>query len=236
MFKNLKQITKSIISNFPSIFVRIEHRKQKYKINERSVEYAFALKCFSEIYPKTLLDVGTGTTAFPSVLRTCGAVVDAIDNIKDYWPSGMTNRHYYVQNADILETILSRKKYDMVTCISVLEHIMDYDKAMRNMVSLLNDRGHLCITFPYTEERYYHNCYDEVGSSYGQDNPYITQSFSRVNIDNWRNQLGLKINKQQYWQMWTGKVWTVGDRVTPPKRVSVNENHQVSTILFQKVM
>ena len=224
-----------ILGNLPSISTRIEYRKQKYKINERSLEYAFALTCFSEIYPKTLLDVGTGTTAFPSVVRTCGAVVDAIDNIRDYWPSGMINRHYYIQNQDILKPIYPKKKYDMITCISVLEHIVDYDKAVQNMVSLLTERGHLCITFPYTEKRYYHNCYDEIGSSYGQDNPYITQSFSRENIHNWCNQLGLKINKQKYWQMWSGKVWTVGDRVTPPKEVSVNENHQISAILFQKI-
>lgn len=235
MIGNLKRVAKSILSNFPLVSTRIEHRNQSYKINERSVEYAFALKCFSEIYPKKVLDVGTGTTAFPSVLRTCGALVDAIDNIKDYWPSGMINRHYYVKNENILEPAPTNKTYDMITCISVLEHIQEHEVAVQNMSARLKDGGYLCMSFPYTEDCYYQNCYSEIGSTYGQNNPYITQSFSRENVEHWCQQSGLKIIHQHYWKMWTGHVWTVGERITPPQMVEASEKHQICTILLQKI-
>ena len=36
-----------------------------------------------------------------ALLASCGYVVTAIDNIRDYWPNGMVNRHWHVQNDDI---------------------------------------------------------------------------------------------------------------------------------------
>jgi 2-polyprenyl-3-methyl-5-hydroxy-6-metoxy-1,4-benzoquinol methylase len=109
------------------------------------------LKKLTEIYPHNVLDVGTGITSLPQLIRNCGYHVTAIDNIRDYWPTGMVNRHYYVINDDITNTQLV-KKFDLVTCVSVLEHIDKCDDAIRNMFSLLNPEGHLILTFPYTEK------------------------------------------------------------------------------------
>src|SRR5438045_33492 len=64
--------------------------------NERGIEYSFVFRQIARLCPKSILDVGTGTTALPPLFRICGAVVTASDNVKDYWPKGMFNPHWHV--------------------------------------------------------------------------------------------------------------------------------------------
>src|SRR4051794_27580546 len=83
---------------------RAEFQRQKFSAhNERSIEYRFALSALAEARPKTVLDIGTGDTAWPHLVRNCGFVVTAIDNVRDYWPKGMVNRHWTVLDENILE-------------------------------------------------------------------------------------------------------------------------------------
>jgi hypothetical protein len=53
------------------------------------------------------------------------------------------------------------------------------------MFSLLKPKGHLILTCPYTEKSYVRNVYELPGSSYGQGEPYITQSYSRNELNRW---------------------------------------------------
>jgi len=122
----------------------------------------------------------------------------------------------------------------MITCISVLEHIEDSDRAVRNMFSLLNDGGHLLLTCPYSEDDYVANVYTLPGSSYGQNAPYITQSYSRRELTRWVEENGASIVEQEFWQFWQGKHWTVGDQIIPPERVESTAKHQLSCIHLQK--
>lgn len=213
---------------------KYEFQHQKFKrFNERPVELAFVFRKITEIYPKNILDVGTGTSALPHLMRNCGSLVTATDNIRDYWPSGASNRHYYVLNDDICNTHLGNM-FDLITCISVLEHIEDSDVAVRNMFSLLKPGGHLLLTFPYTERGYVRNVYELPGSTYGQGEPYITQSYSRMELDKWLKENSGMIMEQEYWQFWKGNHWTVGNRVIPPKNVTVDEKHQLTCIHIRK--
>ena len=80
---------KSIINKIGLFYVKQlckrEFNKQKFtNLNERSVELAFLFRKISEYWPKNILDIGTGTTALPFVLRNGGHLVTATDNIKDY--------------------------------------------------------------------------------------------------------------------------------------------------------
>jgi len=117
-------------------------------------------------------------------MSNCGFSVTAIDNVLDYWPSGMLNRHYHVIDDDITKTKID-KKFDFITCISCLEHIEKSDDAIKNMFSLLSSDGHMIITCPYSESFYIRNVYDLPGSSYGQSFGFITQSFSRRELNRW---------------------------------------------------
>src|ERR1700730_11622696 len=105
---------------------RREWEQQKlFRINERPVEVSFAVPEMNNFPIISVLDVGSGTSCFPSTLAYCGYLVTAIDNIGDYWPRGMYNRHFYVLDEDIRHPRMDRK-FDAVTCISVLEHISQF--------------------------------------------------------------------------------------------------------------
>jgi 2-polyprenyl-3-methyl-5-hydroxy-6-metoxy-1,4-benzoquinol methylase len=209
-------------------------RPSHFPLNERPVELGFVFRKLGELYPRTVLDVGTGTTALPHVMRTCGCVVTATDNVRDYWPSGMQNRHWHIIDDDISKTQLS-DTFDLITCISVLEHIQEPDIAVKNLFRLLKPDGHLILTFPYSDKSYVRNVYELPGSSYGKGAPYITQSYSRRELDRWLHENHGKIVDQEYWQFWDGDHWTVGRQVIPPRSVTAADKHQLTCILMRKV-
>ncbi len=221
---------KALMNLYPKWLLRREYGKQKFKrFNERPIEFAFLFRKLTELYPKTVIDVGTGTSALPTLIRKCGFVVTAVDNVRDYWPRGMFNKHYHVVDDDITKSRIT-ERYDMVVCISVLEHIEDSDAAVSHMFKLLNPGGHLLMSFPYTERSYVRNVYELPGSSYGKGRPYITQSYSRENVDRWLAESNGMIQEQEFWQCWEGEHWTVGKQVIPPRRVSASDTHQLTCL------
>jgi len=234
VFNNIKKAIRFFLLLYPKYVTHKEYIVQDSSaLNERPVEFGFVFKCLTRIYPKKVLDIGTGMTALPHLIRNCGFEVTATDNIKDYWPSGMFNRHYHVINDDITNTSLNQK-YNLITCVSVLEHIEKFEEAVRNMFKLLDSKGFLILTFPYTEADYVHNVYDLEGSTCGQNATYITQSFSRKNIDKWLSDNNGTLLSQEYWRIWEGDFWTVGNKIIPPVKVDRNELHQLSCLLIQK--
>ena len=221
----------------PQLICKLEFSRQSFEgFNERPVEFGFVFRCIQSLYPKKVLDVGTGTTALPSLIRNCGCLVTAIDNIKDYWSSGMSNRHYYVLNDDITaQNTRVEGKFDLITCVSVLEHIEKHDDAISNMFNLLNPDGHLILTFPYSESQFVKNVYDLVGSNaYGRNVPYTCQSFSRNELSRWIKNKG-EIVEQEYWQFWDGDYWSIGNKLIPPFRTESSKRHQLSCVLIRKI-
>ena len=226
---------KILLDRYAKWICRREFESQAFtRFNERPVELGFVFRKLGEIYPRTVLDVGTGTTALPHLMRNCGCLVTAIDNVRDYWPFGMVNRHYHVIDDDITATRLAAT-FDLITCISVLEHIPNADVAFRNMFSLLKPTGHLILTCPYSEGRYVRNVYELPGSSYGKGLAYITQSYSRNELERWLRENSGTICEQEYWQFWEGDCWTVGDQIIPPKKVTVSDRHQITCIHIRKL-
>ena len=234
MLQLTKRSVKGLLNHYVQRTCKQEYESQAFsRFNERPVEWSFVFRKLGEIYPRTILDVGTGTTALPHLMRNTGALVTATDNVRDYWPASMLNRHYYVIDDDITNTHLAGS-YDLITCISVLEHVKDSDAAVRNVFSLLKPGGHLLLTFPYNEHCYVRNVYELPGSSYGQGAPYITQSYSREEVERWRVENDGTILEQEYWQFWEGDFWTVGRQVIPPRRTSGDDKHQLTCIHLQK--
>ncbi len=234
MLRTIELQIKNILDLYPRWICKREFEKQAFvRFNERPVEFGFVFRKLAEVYPHKVLDVGTGTTALPHMMRNCGFLVTATDNTRDYWPSGMVNRHYHIVNDDITDTRLD-DKFDLITCVSVLEHIERSDAAIRNMFALLNSNGYLIMTFPYNEKHYMRNVYELPGSSYGQGAPYITQAYSRTELNKWLQDNQGVIVEQEYWQFWAGDYWTVGSQVIPPKKVSADDKHQLSCILVQR--
>lgn len=213
---------------------RHEFLAQKFlAINERPVEYRFVFEQLTQAFPRTVLDVGTGVTALPQLMRTCGFEVSAIDNIKDYWPDGMLNRHYHVQDDDILSPKIPGP-FDFITCISTLEHIRDHARAVKNMLALLRPGGRLILTFPYNEKAYVENVYALPGSIGTDKYPFVTQAFSRRQIEQWTAGGAAKVVAQEYWRYFDGLYWTIGQRVIPPLRVGAADLHQISCVAMAK--
>lgn len=229
---------KYLIQSFGMAYVRIinarEYKKQTYTgINERSIELAFLFRHLVEYWPKTILDVGTGKTSLPHLMRNCGFLVTATDNIKDYWPAGMMNRHYHVIDDDITQTKIN-EKFDVITCVSVLEHIQDHRSAMKSMYRLLNPGGRLILTCPYNEKHYVHNVYKLPESSVTEEYPFITQAFSRKEVDSWLSDSPFELIDQEYWHFFEGDYWTCGSRITPPVHVKRADPHELSCLAFVK--
>lgn len=214
---------------------RKEYESQSFrKINERPIEYRFVFQSLLRTCPTTLLDVGTGTTALPNVIKTCGFVVTSIDNIYDYWPKGMFNRHFHVIHDDITKTKIT-KKVDFITCVSVLEHIHNFHAAVNSMFSLLNIGGFLVLTFPYNEKKYIRNVYKLPEAGYGQDAPYACQVFSRKEINKWLKLNNGIILEQEYWEVFAGDFWTFGQHLYPPRQVEKHHKHHLTCLLIQKI-
>lgn len=231
---NAKQLIKKIIYKPTQRLCRLEFQGQVFSgFNERSVEYAFLFKWISKICPKSVLDVGTGKNALPQLIRHCGSIVTAVDKIEGYWKGFYFNRHYHVLNDDITKTKI-QNKYDMITCISVLEHIPNYNEAIKNMFKLLNNEGYIILTFPYNELEYCENVYLLPNSSYGKDYSYICQVFSKNEINKWLDDNDCKIIEQEYWKFWDGKFWTEGNLIVPPKKVNTEDLHHITCILIKK--
>lgn len=208
-------------------------RVQKYSPNERPVEYAYALGWLWRNDVKTVLDVGTGVSSWAHLLAGCYFRVTAIDRIKGYWRGGYFNRHFRVVNDDITNPAI-KERFDAITCLSVLEHIVDHRAAMKGMFKLLNPGGHLVLSFPYNENRYVENAYSLADAGYGQDKPYICQVFSRKEINEWVAENSGRIVDQQYYRVFEGEFWACGCRLYPCVQVERQERCHLTCLIIQK--
>ena len=213
--------------------LKLEQKKRPFPIiNERATEYSFSFKHLQNLCTGKLLDIGPGKSSWPHILSTCGFEVKAIDKMDGYWNSYF-NRHYKILNDDITNPT-TKEKFQFATCLSVLEHIPDHRKAIINIHNLLQNEGYLILTFPYNEKEYHQDIYKHPEAGYGQNANFITQVYSRNEINDWIADTSFKIVDQAYYKVFTGEFWTMGDRVTPCIETTNNEHHHLTCILLQK--
>ena len=204
------------------------------ELSERPIEYGFALRCVWRTSPRTVLDVGSGYSPWPALLRNCRCTVTAIDSMKDYWGGPIFNRHFYIIKDDITRSKLSGT-FDLITCISTLEHIPNHQDAMRGMFSLLKPGGYLVLTIPYNESRYVENVYQLPGVSEVEGRHGICQIFSRQEVNLWLKGNRGKIIEQQYFEVFNGPLYLFGGWISPPREVSVTGKHHLTLILVQRM-
>ena len=223
------------LAQMPTIqLVKAEAVHQRFKrYNERPVEFAFVFRCLAEFAPTTVLDVGTGHTSLPHLIRNCGPVVTAIDNVTDYWPKGMVNRHWYIEDDDIRAPKITGP-FDMITCVSVLEHVVPADAAVASMFKLVRPGGHVIITTPFHAPDYVPDVYKLPASTRGQKNPYPAQSHGAQDLQRWCEANDAEVVHQEYWSYWTGTHWTEGTQIIPPERSSADRPHQHTCLLLRK--
>ncbi len=202
--------------------------------NERPVEYAFALAHIAKTCPKSVLDIGTGMTSWPHLLANCGLAVSATDNIKDYWNEAIWNRHWLVENDDITRTSITRT-FDMITCMSVLEHVVKYENAARSIAGLLNPGGRAVVTVPFNNDRYIENVYKMEGSRLNRPGvSFVCQVFSRGVLESAFSKAGMILEREELYDAHTGEFWSIGERKYPILRASRDEKHDLGCFVFRK--
>ena len=240
MVKPLLAPFKNLVHRAGRVYVdRLTHDEADLKRsradNERPVEYSFALRQLSLARPRPVkvLDVGTGRSSWPHLLHTSGFETTAIDNVTDYWPSDMMNRHWPVLDVDITKGQGFKDTFDAITCISVLEHIHAFDDAMRNMAARLRPGGLLILTCPFSA----HEPHDpDVCARPDANRPkthgYVCQSFNASDLEGWKS-FGLNLRASEYWNMWTGPVFRAGQQA-PWRMVADTEPHHLGCFAFER--
>src|SRR5262245_45898700 len=156
---------------------RFVHQREP-RVHENAPAYRFALEQLMQAGAQRVLDVGSGTTAWPSLLADCGFHVTATDEMGAYWDNGFFNHHFHVLQADITNTGITGQ-FHAVTLMSALQHVPDPAAAVASMAELLAPGGLLVLAFPYAEAQYVEDVYRLPGAGYGQDLPYRCHVFSR---------------------------------------------------------
>lgn len=217
-------------------FERAKHKRKQGYIYERPLEYCYVMEKIMEFKSQKILDIGCGKTAFPRVLLDSGFDVTCTDQQNNYWGSSIVNRHVYVISDDICHSSLLSDEYDTISCISVLEHIKQYDIAVKEMVRLLRPGGILLITFPFTYDGdFIWNVYDLIESdAFSSSFRYIAHSFNNKNITSWKRKYSLLEIDRRYFRSWTGKYIRCGDRIQYPFWIENKETANNICITLQK--
>ena len=206
---------KTLILNFYKLIARIiinaivnhEQIKKPFpELNEREIEYYYSLSMIiwhrNKNNPK-ILDIGTGNSSWPHILSICGHNVKAIDEKGGYWRNIFFNRHYKVYKENILYPKRLKEKFDIITCISTIEHIEQHDLVIKNCYDLLNDSGLLILTFPYDSKTYHKNV--------SKSEKHITQVFNQKTIYRWMIDNDFKLINQRFYSCFNG-VWNRGEK------------------------
>jgi SAM-dependent methyltransferase len=164
--KQLKK-EKEYFINFP-VFVKLVHKYNFFKfkfekfvkwvfINERMVEIPFVLQNIPSDKSIAILDLGSTESSLPLHLSNLGYKVEAVD----FRNSPYTHPNLHWTKADICQLPFNAESFDVVTCVSTLEHIglgfyedpqmiQNADaRAMEQIRRVLKKGGILLLTVPY---------------------------------------------------------------------------------------
>jgi 2-polyprenyl-3-methyl-5-hydroxy-6-metoxy-1,4-benzoquinol methylase len=230
-----RQVLQAIVSPLGNLLNYLNYTSFSRKtLNERPLEYAFAFQCLSEIYPQNALDVGPGKSPWPAIMAQCGIKVVAIDEMQGYWLGRLYNQHYYVVQDNITHPNI-KEEFDLITCLSVLEHIPEHGAAIKSMFKLLRPGGYLVLSFPYNDSQYFEDIYRTAEAGYGKNAPYVCQVFNSNKIQDWLGENNGELVKQEFYKVFTGEFWTYGDRLSKPYKVEKTEQHHLTCVLLKKL-
>jgi 2-polyprenyl-3-methyl-5-hydroxy-6-metoxy-1,4-benzoquinol methylase len=110
-------------------------------------EYVASLLPTSSVM--SILDVGCGSGAWLNRIRNRGAHIVGIDYVQPQPLDGLDLRRFDI-NTDAFDSL---GKFDLVTCIEVIEHIENVGKLLDLIRGTLAPRGMAVITTPIIESR-----------------------------------------------------------------------------------
>ncbi|MBU1122395.1 MAG: class I SAM-dependent methyltransferase [Candidatus Omnitrophica bacterium] len=158
-----------------SLFFPDIHMSIPLKPSDRFLEYPFVFKYLPNNKNIKLLDIGCAGSFFPLVVAALGYNVTACD-IRPYEIlNSIKFDNFEFRQQDICKNPLGEETFDIITCISVLEHIglggrygvvkdeFGDLKMVEQIKKVVKSNGKVLITVPYgVSEIYapYHRVYD----------------------------------------------------------------------------
>lgn len=101
----------------------------------------------------SILDVGCGRGIFSNLISKYGNVIgiDPVESVIEYGRELYPSIGLMALDLDQYCSLYPEKKYDLVLCTEVLEHVIDKTTFMQKIKNLLSDNGHLILTTPREE-------------------------------------------------------------------------------------
>jgi hypothetical protein len=90
------------------------------------------------------------------------------------------------------------------------------------------------MSFPYNESTYVRNAYELPEAGYGKERSYVCQVFSRNELREVTENGHGRIVDQEYYEVFSGELWTCGHRLRPPRRVGETDRHHLTCVAMQK--
>lgn len=135
----------------------------------------WTLDKFKKYLKGEILEVGCGIGNFTKSLREYGSLY-AIDIDKNYINEvkKQANVKAGFGNIEIGRYFFGGRKFDVVVCINVLEHIKRDDQALKNLYKLLKNEGFLILLVPA-----HPFLFGEIDKSIGHSRRYIQEKLVR---------------------------------------------------------
>lgn len=149
----IKSNTFKELENYSNDFQEL-HKDDVFHQWSRQFEYPYVFNQIAANIPNnaSILDAGSGITFFPYFLKSkfadaniqcCDYEYSLID-VYDMINSQKNDKVTY-NSVDLRE--LENGSYDIIYCVSVLEHTDNYEQILQNFHELLTDNGFLILTF-----------------------------------------------------------------------------------------
>lgn len=141
-----------------------------YMVMRFGLNFSFAKKLLKAKKRISVLDVGGYTADNLKFWKLSGQKTKKIDyHVADYDVEAgkiATKRgakyHYYDLNLDNLLDLFPNKKFDLIICTEVLEHLLDPHRQMKYFQKLLKKNGRVIISLP-NENTIFHRIYALLG-------------------------------------------------------------------------
>jgi 2-polyprenyl-3-methyl-5-hydroxy-6-metoxy-1,4-benzoquinol methylase len=157
-FRTLENYSMNFTIIHDKLFPEFSKRWVKDSFHQwsRQYEYPFAAEAIRQFLPENgrILDAGSGITFFPYYLKEKhpGAEIECCDydeklEIQFDRVNKEKNAGVKYFTADIKNIKKPDRYYDLIYCISVLEHTDDYEAVVKEFSRITSDGGHLVLSF-----------------------------------------------------------------------------------------
>jgi ubiquinone/menaquinone biosynthesis C-methylase UbiE len=169
---------------------------------------------------KSILDCGCGNGDFLKALEMEGYKVSGSDFSSESVHITKSKIKGNVFQMDLTKKI-PKKKYDLIICSEVLEHIKSEDVAVSNINKLLNPNGFLIVSSPFLKK--YWSRHDEFAGHFRRYEPGELENLLKKN--------NFKIIKSFGWGNLFSKIFFRILTTQEPKKILTNKN-----LLFKRII